>query len=260
VLPSGTVIGPADIGVLATIGQAQVSVHRRPRVALLSTGDEVVEWTERPTAGQVRDSNRPALLAAVREAGGIPISLGRALDFEADQRAMIEDGVHQADVVISSGGVSMGARDLIKPILAQLGTVHVGRILFKPGKPMTFATVGDTLVFGLPGFPVSSLVTFEVFVRPALRQLQGFHQVTRPKILVTLEHDLTPDGSRLEYQRAVVRTREGELCATTTGAQSSSRLLSMVGANALLEIQPGATPLPAGTRVLALLVGELLSS
>ena len=154
----------------------------------------------------------------------------------------------------------MGSRDLIKPILARLGTVHFGRINFKPGKPLTFATIGSTLVFGLPGFPVSSLVTFEVFVRPALRKLQGFPQVHRAEIAVTLEHPLTPDSARLEYQRARVRIVDGELRATTTGAQTSSRLLSMVGANALLKIEPGTAPLPAGARVPALLVGELLAS
>ncbi|HZR09052.1 MAG TPA: molybdopterin molybdenumtransferase MoeA, partial [Myxococcales bacterium] len=111
--------------------------------------------------------------------------------------------------------------------------------------------------FGLPGFPVSSLVTFEVFVRPALRAMQGFRQVTRPRVLVTLEDAVKPDAVRPEYQRATVRVVEGELRATTTGAQTSSRLLSMLGANALLELQPGAQALPAGARVPALLVGEL---
>jgi molybdopterin molybdotransferase len=256
ILPAGTAIGPAEIGLLATIGRVRVPVHRRPRVAVLSTGDEVVEWTEQPGPGQVRDSNRPALIAAVREAGGVPISLGRALDREEDQRALITRGAREADVVITSGGVSMGARDLIKPILAQLGTVHVGRINFKPGKPLTFATIDSTLVFGLPGFPVSSLVTFEVFVRPALRALQGFAQVTRPEVPVVLEHEVKPDPVRPEYQRAIVRVVGGELRATTTGAQTSSRLLSMVGANALLKIAPGSEPLPAGARVPALLIGE----
>lgn len=259
VLPAGTVLGAAEIGLLATIGSTLIPVHRRPRVAVLSTGDEVVEWAARPEPGQVRDSNRPALMAAIAEAGGLPRSLGRALDVERDQAELIEKGVRQADVVITSGGVSMGARDLIKPILARLGTIHVGRINFKPGKPLTFASVGEALVFGLPGFPVSSLVTFEVFVRPALLKMQGHIQVQRAEVTVTLDHDVRPDPVRPEYQRAIVRAVGGELRAATTGAQTSSRLLSMLGANALLKLQPGGDPLPAGSRVPALIVGEIRS-
>ncbi|MFN3373671.1 MAG: gephyrin-like molybdotransferase Glp, partial [Chloroflexus sp.] len=171
-LTTGTTLGAAEIGLLATLGITRITAYRQPRVAVLATGDEVVEPGETRPGGAVRDSNRYALMAAVREAGCEPISLGIARDDIAVQRQAMLRGLEQADVLITSGGVSMGTRDLIKPLLAELGTVHFGRIAFKPGKPTTFATVNGKLVFGLPGFPVSSLVSFEVFVRPALRALQ----------------------------------------------------------------------------------------
>jgi molybdopterin molybdotransferase len=171
---------------------------------------------------------------------------------------VIGEAVAVADVLITSGGVSMGTRDLLKPLLAELGEIHFGRVSFKPGKPLTFATIGTTTVFGLPGFPVSSLVTFEVFVRPALRRLQGLTRLHRPRVTVELEHPVQASRSRLEYQRAVVHWQYGRLLASATGRQASSRLLSMVGANALLEIPSGGEVLPAGSRVTALLTGEIL--
>ena len=256
-LAAGTVLGPAEIGLLTTVGRVRVPVHRRPRVALLATGDELVEPWETPPPGCIRDSNRYALLAAVREAGAEPIWSGVARDDEDTLASRVREALAGADVLITSGGVSMGTRDLIKPLLEQLGTVHFGRVNFKPGKPLTFATIGGALAFGLPGYPVSSLVTFEVFVRPALLKMQGRLRVFRPRVEVEVEHDLQPDPVRPEYQRAAVRWHDGRLVARTTGAQGSSRLLSMVGANALLEIAPADRSLPAGQRVPALLTGEL---
>ena len=156
----------------------------------------------------------------------------------AVQRAAILDGLARADVLLTSGGVSMGTRDLIKPLLAELGTVHFGRIAFKPGKPTTFATVRGKLAFGLPGYPVSSLVSFEVFVRPALRRLAGDARPDRPRVRVTLRDAIHAPHDRPEYQRAVVAWEDGRLMARSTGAQGSSRLLSLRGANALLFV-PG---------------------
>jgi len=259
VLTPGTVLGAADIGLLATVGRTRVQVYRRPVVAVLSTGDELVEPDQALRPGAIRDSNRYALLASVREAGGEPISLGQVRDDEAEQEALIREGLRRADVVLTSGGVSVGSRDLIKPILRRIGTILFGRVAFKPGKPTTFATVDDRLVFGLPGFPVSSLVSFEAFVRPALRKMQGHRRVHRPRIRVVLEHPVTPSADRTELQRAVVRWHEGRLVARSTGVQRSSRLLSLVGANALLWIPPGTELLPAGAGIDALLVGEIIS-
>ncbi|WP_322819939.1 gephyrin-like molybdotransferase Glp [Chloroflexus sp.] len=258
VLTTGTTIGAAEIGILATLGITRIPVYRQPRVAILATGDEVVEPGSPRPAGAVRDSNRYALMAAVREAGGIPVSLGIARDDRDVQRQAILHGLDQADVLITSGGVSMGTRDLIKPLLAELGTVHFGRIAFKPGKPTTFATIGGKLVFGLPGYPVSSLVSFEVFVRPALRALQGDASPFRPQIEVTLAEPIRPSPDRPEYQRIIVRYQAGRFTAVTTGSQSSSRLLSLRGANGLLLVPAGDTVYPAGSTLPALLTGPLI--
>jgi molybdopterin molybdotransferase len=259
VLEAGTLIGSAEIGLLATVGVAEVAVSRRPRVAVLSTGDELVEPDSQPHPGAIRDSNRYALLAAAAEAGAEAISMGMVEDDEAAQRERIQSALETADVLVTSGGVSVGARDLIKPILEELGVVHFGRIALKPGKPLTFATVGQKVIFGLPGNPVSALVTFEVFVRPTLLRMQGRSVATRPRVAVQVEHELGKTRDRTEYQRAIVRWDGQSLVARSTGSQISSRLISMAGANALLEIEPGEGTVPSGATVPALLIGEIVS-
>lgn len=269
VLTRGTTIGPAEVALLATVGHLRVQVYRRPRVAVLSTGDEVQEPDAPARPGIIRDSNRYALMAAVREAGCEPISLGIARDDEATQRTALLAGVGQADVVLTSGGVSMGTRDLIKPLLAELGTVHFGRIAFKPGKPTTFATIpatgsaaseGVRLIFGLPGFPVSSLVSFEVFVRPALRRLQGDAHPDRTRVRVVLRDPIRPPPDRPEYQRVIVGWEDGRLVAQSTGGQGSSRLLSLRGANALIHVPPGTHVYAPGDEIEAMLIGPVVSS
>lgn len=257
VLARGSLLGAAEVGLLATIGRVEIAAYRRPVVAVLATGDEVFEPDSLPEEGGIRDSNRYALLAAAREAGCVALSLGIARDDAEVQRAAILSGLERADVLLTSGGVSMGTRDLIKPLLAELGTVHFGRIAFKPGKPTTFATVGGKLVFGLPGYPVSSLVSFEVFVRPALRRMQGDARPERPLIRVRLGQPIRAPSERPEYQRAVVTWEDGGPVARTTGAQGSSRLLSLRGANALLVVPPGDGTYAAGAELEALLTGPL---
>src|SRR5215207_4809529 len=218
VLEAGKRLGAPEIGMLAAVGQTRVLVHPRPRVAVPATGDEVVEPEIEPPVGCVRDSNRYALITAVHEAGGEVVWSGHCVDEPEALKRAVSEAVRCADVLITSGGVSMGTRDLLKPLLAELGEIHFGRIAFKPGKPLTFASVptpgGTTTVFGLPGFPVSSLVTFEVFVRPALRRLQGLTRLHRPRVTVELEHPVEASRSRLEYQRAVVRWQYGRLVAS----------------------------------------------
>ena len=258
VLRKGARIGAAEVGLLATVGCARVPVFTRPRLAVLATGDELVEPHETPPPGAVRDSNRYALMAAAEEAGAEVVWHGHAEDDEVALERAMREGLGAADVLLTSGGVSMGTRDLIKPLLERMATIHFGRISFKPGKPLTFATTdAGKFAFGLPGFPVSSLVTFEVFVRPALLKLQGAQQVLRPRVEAALGHDIRPDAFRLEYQRATLTWEDHQFVARTTGLQSSSRLISIVGANALLELQPGTEVLPAGTMVPALLLANL---
>jgi molybdopterin molybdotransferase len=258
VLSRGARIGPAEVGLLATVGRARVPVFRKPRVAVLATGDELVEPHQTPPPGSVRDSNRYALMAAAEEAGSEVVWQAHARDDEAALEAAMRAGLEAADVLLTSGGVSMGTRDLIKPLLEKMATIHFGRVAFKPGKPLTFATTREgKLAFGLPGFPVSSLVTLEVFVRPALLKLGGAGRVLRTRVAAELAHDIRPDPVRLEYQRATLSWEAGRFVARTTGLQSSSRLMSIVGANALLEIEPGSHTLEAGTMVQALLLANL---
>jgi molybdopterin molybdotransferase len=292
VVAAGTQLGAAEIGLAAALGLPRLPVRRRPRVALMSTGDELVEVGEKPGGGQITDSNRWALLAALREAGAEVRGLGIAPDEPDRLRKLVDGALREVDVLVTSGGVSVGTHDLVKPLLESLGTVHVGRVKLKPGKPFTFATVAgnaplpnplpggerekvaspvpggerekvasplsggerEKLIFGLPGFPVSSLVTFEVFVRPALRKMQGFARVQRPTLPVRLGYDARASADRTEFQRVTLRRDGSELVAETTGSQSSSRLMSLVGAHALVRVPPGDHGIKAGSVVEALIL------
>jgi molybdopterin molybdotransferase len=255
VVPAGIQLGAAELGLCAAIGLSSLPVHRRPRVSLLSTGDELVEVGEKPKRGQIVDSNRWALLAALREAGAEAMSLGIAPDQPEALRRLVVDALGRADVLVTSGGVSVGTHDLVKPLLESLGTVHIGRVKLKPGKPFTFATLREGRVaFGLPGFPVSSLVTFEVFVRPALRKMQGYRHLERPTLPVRLAYDARASADRTEYQRVTLRRDGGELVAETTGSQSSSRLMSLAGAHALVRVPAGTQGIKAGSVVEAMIL------
>jgi len=257
VVAAGTQLGAAEIGLAAALGFPRLPVRRRPRVALMSTGDELVEVGEKPGRGQITDSNRWALLAALREAGAEVRGLGIAPDEPDPLRKLVVDALREVDVIVTSGGVSVGTHDLVKPLLESLGTVHVGRVKLKPGKPFTFATLSgdkEKLAFGLPGFPVSSLVTFEVFVRPALRKMQGFTTLQRPTLPVRLGYDARASADRTEFQRVTLRREGSELVALTTGSQSSSRLMSLVGAHALVRIPPSDHGVKAGSVVEALIL------
>ena len=254
VLEAGTRLGPQEIGLLASLGYASVVAYPRPRVAVLSTGDEIVEPDAQPRPGQIRDSNRYALMAAVQRAGAQPVSLGIGSDQRDELTDKIEHGLATCDAVITSGGVSMGELDLIKPILEGRGEVHFGRVNLKPGKPLTFATVDQKPVFALPGFPVSSLVSFEIFVRPALLKMGGQRYILRPHVPVTLAETIQGDAWRPEFHRARLTREQGTYMARTTGMQSSARLLSMVGANGLLVLPKQSTPFSAGETVTAILL------
>jgi molybdopterin molybdotransferase len=253
VLLAGVALGAAEMGLAAALGLAELPVGRRPRVALLSTGDELVEVGERPGRGQIPDSNRWALLAALLEAGCDVRLLGIGPDEPAALRRLVVDALASADVLVTSGGVSVGTHDLVKPLLESLGNVLIGRVKLKPGKPFTFATMpGGKLAFGLPGFPVSSLVTFEVFVRPALRKMQGHAQQQRPTLPVRLGYDARATADRTEYQRVTLKRDGPDLVAVSTGSQSSSRLMSMAGAHALVRIPAGEMGIGEGTVVEAI--------
>ena len=259
-LAAGTILGPAEIGLVAGMGLVPVPVRRRPRVSVLSTGDELVE-PDRPLGpGQIRDSNRFSLIAALQAEGAEVVWSGKAPDDREPLRRLLEERIAGSDVLVTSGGVSMGELDLVKALLGDLEDVrvHFRRVFMKPGKPFNFATAGSgeapKLIFGLPGNPVSALAGFELFVRPALATLVGRTGFDRPRVPVTLLHDIRP-SDRIEFVRAVVRVNEdGRLVAGTTGGQASSRLASFVGANALIVIPPRELPYLAGEQVQALLL------
>lgn len=264
-----------EIGLLAAVGVAEVQTYRRPVIGVLSTGDEIVE-PDRPGAlrlGEVRDTNRITLLSAAREAGFAVTDLGIASDKPGTLEATLRGALGRVDLVVTTGGVSMGELDLLKPTLERSlgGTIHFGRVAMKPGKPTTFATVPvkdsgsgrrvTKVVFSLPGNPASALVTFHLFVLPALHRLSGVEPTGLPRVPVVLSHDFPLDPKRPEYHRAVVAVDRsggaGGLVAASTGGQRSSKVGSMRGANALLCMPAGDAPLKKGTKVDALLMGPV---
>jgi gephyrin len=260
-----------ELGLLASVGKAEVLVFKRPVVGVLSTGDEIVEHS-RPgelRLGEVRDCNRPTLLSAVRGHGFEAVDLGVAKDKPGDLEQTLRDGLRKVDVVITSGGVSMGELDLLKPTIERSlgGTIHFGRVSMKPGKPTTFATVPvkndagervSKVIFSLPGNPVSAVVTFQLFVLPSLHYASGISPAGLPKVLVTLDHEFRLDPQRAEYHRAIVTLgKDGLMHASSTGGQRSSRVGSLKSANALLCLPTGKETLSKGTQIEALLMGRL---
>lgn len=257
VLAKGSVLGAAEIGLLAALGHSRVMVHPRPRVSIMVTGNELVAVDETPKPGQIRDSNTLALYTAATTCGFDAVALPHPVgDHARDLEQALVEALTGSDMVVTSGGVSMGTFDLIKPLLARLGEILIGRVAIKPGKPLTFAMVQGKPIFGLPGFPVSSLVCFEQFVRPALRLLSGQRLLWRPCVEVRLAQTLHHDPDRTEFQRAIVEPDAEGFTARSTGSQSSGRLKSMVGANALLILPIGTGDFPAGARVMAFLVNQ----
>lgn len=255
VLAKGTILGPAELGLLGTVGQVDITVFRRPVVAVMSTGDEIVEPDQKPRPGQIRDANRFTLMSVVQQAGAQPLDLGIVQDEPGSLETLIERGLSEADALLTSGGVSMGQLDLVKPYLASRGTVHFGRVNTKPGKPVTFATVEGKPCFAMPGFPVSALVSFEIFVRPALLKMAGHTHIYRPREKAVLAHTFSHAAARTEFQRVVLtRHPNGSLSAASTGFQGSGRLLSMSGANGLVILPRGQGNYEAGAVVDALLL------
>ena len=247
VLPAGTSLTAADIGLLASLGHGRVEVGRRPRVAVFSTGDEIVAPDEEPAPGQIRDANRFTLAFAAQQSGAEVVINSHVSDDEDALRNAFAEALSVADVIVTSGGVSMGDRDLVKALLGEFSAVHFRRVFMKPGKPLNFATAGEKLIFGLPGNPVSCLVSFHVFARPALRVLQGGNHADSEPVPVVIHSDVQP-SDRIEYQRARISVLpDGRLTASTTGPQQSSRLQSFVGANGFLIVPPGETVIAAGS-------------
>src|SRR5512132_421935 len=235
VLEPGVTLSAAEVGLLATLGHAQVGVYRRPRVAILSTGNELADLGTEPGPGQIPNTNTYSLMAQVLETGGEPISLGVA----PDRLEAIEERVHRAkdaDVVLSSAGVSVGELDLVREAFMRAGAeLHLWKVSMRPGKPITFGSLGQRAVFGLPGNPVSAMVTFELFVRPALRRLAGFTAIHRMRLSARALTPIPNPGSRRGYLRVTLE-RGDEWGARLTGDQGSAILTSMVRADGLAVV------------------------
>ncbi|OGK79216.1 MAG: hypothetical protein A2X51_05365 [Candidatus Rokubacteria bacterium GWC2_70_24] len=261
VLERGRVLGPAEIGLLATLGHQPVRVVRRPVVGILSTGDELVDLPGALGPGQIPNSNTYALMAQVLEAGGEPVSLGIARDRLDDIAERLSWGLG-CDLLVSSAGVSVGDHDLVKAALGRLGAEqHLWLVDMRPGKPVTFATIpagakGALPVFGLPGNPVSAMVTFELFVRPAILRVGGHARLSRPVISARALLPIPNPGRRRGYLRVTVTRGDGGFGARLTGEQGSGILRSMVAADGL-AIVPGATTVGRGEDVRVMLLREL---
>jgi molybdopterin molybdotransferase len=244
---------PQEIGMLASLGKTSVRVYRRPRVCVLATGDELLEPGTMPGPGKIINSNSYGLAAQVVESGGEPVLLGIAGDDAGETREMIRAGM-TGDLLITTGGVSVGDRDCVKEAIVELGgEIKFWKVCMKPGKPVAFAILEGKPVFALPGNPAAAMISFEVFVRPALLRMTGHVDLSRPTVSATLVEPVTNQGDRPHLVRVIVRARNGGYVVSTTGNQSSARLSSLTAANGYMKLEPGAV-FASGESVVAYLL------
>ncbi len=244
VVAPGTELTPAHLGMIARLGLETVCVHRRPTVGVLSTGDELREGPGALERGAIRDANRPMLLALLEAAGFPTIDLGIVPDDEATLRRVLTDAAATCDALVTSGGVSVGDLDVVRMVLTDLGgpSMHWMQVAIRPAKPLAFGLLdGRVPVIGLPGNPVSSSISFELFARPALRRMQGHRDPFRPTLRALADHDLPrrPDG-KIHFVRTWARTDiEGRLHVVASGGQDSHQLKALADANALVVLEDG---------------------
>jgi len=252
VLDKGRRLKPQDLGLLAMLGVGQVQVYKKPHVALLSSGNELLEVDTPLTEGKIHDANSYALAALIESAGADVLRLGVAKDTRESVESLLQKAINtQVDLIVSSAGVSVGAFDFVKEVLESNGQLDFWRVNMRPGKPLAFGEYHGIPFFGLPGNPVSAFVGFEVFVRPALERLNGTLDGSRLTVRVRCGEEIQSDG-RESYLRAKIRTEDGIRIATLTGHQGSGNLLSLVQADALLIIPAGVKCVPVGQEVEAL--------
>lgn len=247
VFPAGTRLTPHHLGVLTSLGVASPLVHRRPRVAVLSTGDEVMSTGERLGPGKIHDSNRPQLISLLEELGAEVIDLGIVPDSPSELQSALAAGAERSDVLLSSGGVSMGEHDVVKEVLAATGDVSVWQVAIKPAKPLAFGWVHDKPFFGLPGNPVSVVVSFELFARPALLKMMGASHVFRPRVGGVLGADVGTDPAKQVYLRMIVDYRTWT--AHPAGGQASNQLTALARSNAFGVVPVGVAELTAGSAI-----------
>ncbi|UCC62058.1 MAG: molybdopterin molybdotransferase MoeA [Anaerolineae bacterium] len=250
VLPRGTAVRPAEIAVLATLGRSHAAVIRRPRVAVLATGDELLDIDQPLVPGKIRNSNEYSNAALVARYGGIPVRLGIARDTVADLTAKIHAGLAQGvDLFLTSAGVSVGDYDVVKDVLKAEGEIRFWKVKMKPGKPLAFGTVQGVPLLGLPGNPTSAMVSFEQFARPAILKMQGRTRLAKPTVQAILDDPLQR-GDRRGYLRVIVhRDENGVYHARTAGMQVSGFISAMARANGLAIVPEGEGQLIPGTRV-----------
>jgi molybdopterin molybdotransferase len=236
VIETGSVLRPQEIGLITSLGIWQVEVHRRPRVALLSTGDEVAEPGTPRRPGQIYDANRFTLRGSIEQCGGEVLDLGIVPDVREELRLRLREAAGMADIVLTSGGVSVGVYDLVKDVLGELGTVDFWQVAMQPGRPLAFGRIGATTFFGLPGNPVASLLTFMLFVRPALYKLAGRRRLFPPTWQARAMERLGKKTGRREFKRGILAFRDGAWEVRTTGPQGSGILSSMVAGNCLIVL------------------------
>ena len=249
VLGAGTFLGAAQIGLLAAVGKDRVKVRPRPRVVVISTGSELVEPGLPLALGQITDSNSFTLTAAAREAGAVAYRVGPVPDDETVLLGLIEDQLVRADLVITSGGVSAGAYDVVKQVLSDLGTVTFEKVAMQPGMPQGFGTIGEeaTPIFTLPGNPVSAFVSFEVFVRPAIRKMLGVSRLHRPSVKAVIQSTLhSPDGKRQFARARWQAAPDGSDLVTPLAGQASHMVADLAYANALVVVPEHVTEIAAG--------------
>jgi molybdopterin molybdotransferase len=249
VISKGDRVRPAEIGMLASVGRAFVSVYQIPLVAILCTGDELVDVDGDLDGVKIISSNSYTLAAQVKDCGAIPLQLGIAKDRKEEIEEKLRQGV-RADVLISSAGVSMGDYDFVKDVMKQLGMQMIfWKVAMRPGQPLAFGTIGEKPVFGLPGNPVSSMISFEQFVRPSLLKMMGCRHIFRPVVAATLKEEIKKMVGRRYFVRGSVSLEKDQYVVTTTGEQGSGILRSMVKANGLIVIPEDREIVRAGERV-----------
>jgi molybdopterin molybdotransferase len=253
VIPAGSLLRPQEIGMLSAMGSTSLAVYRRARIAILSTGDELLEPGSTPAPGKIINSNSYTLAAQVLDAGGDPVLLGIAADTIDDTCDKIRAGLN-ADMLVITGGVSVGDRDFVKAAIEELGgTVTFWKVNMKPGKPLAFAMLQGKPLFALPGNPVAAMVSFELFVRPSLLKAMGHRRVLRPKVKAILQGQAANSGKRPHLVRGIVSMHDDRYIVSTTGNQSSGRLSSLIQGNGLIRLAPD-TSYAAGDEVEVLLL------
>jgi molybdopterin molybdotransferase len=258
VISGGHIIRPAEIGMLASLGRSFISAYQKAVVAVVATGDELVDIDETPNPGQIVSSNSYSLAAQIIDCGGIPLQIGIAKDTKEGLVSKFKAAL-RADIIVSSGGVSVGDYDLVKDVMKKVGNkMQFWRVAMRPGRPLAFGSMGGVPLFGLPGNPVSSMIAFEQFVRPSILKMMGHKNLFRRTVRATVREDITKKKGTKHFIRARVEYKNGKFTVTSTGDQGSGILKSMVRANGLIILPENSTSVKKGEEVaVQLLDGSL---